>query len=243
MTDRRTAIVTGGGRGIGRGVSLGLATDGMAVAVIYYSRQSDAEEVVNQILSQGGMAQLYQADVAQAEQIEQAVSRVMEAWERIDVLVNNAGVASRYSTQDLPQREWDRVLAVNLTGAFLCSQAVIPIMRRQGYGRIINISSIAGQTGGAIGPHYAASKAGLIGLTRFMARELGPYGITVNALAPSGVWTELLSDLGFQPNPNRPVGRQGVVEDVAAAVRYFASPEAGYVTGQLLGINGGSFLG
>jgi 3-oxoacyl-[acyl-carrier protein] reductase len=132
---------------------------------------------------------------------------------------------------------------VNLKGTFLCSQEVIPIMKGQNFGRIINLSSIAGQTGGGIGPHYAASKAGIIGLTRFMARELGSFGITVNAIAPSGIPTDLLFDLGFEPNANRPVGRFGNLGDVAAAVNYLASDSASYVTGQVISVNGGSFIG
>ncbi len=135
------------------------------------------------------------------------------------------------------------VMDVNVKGTFFCCQETIPIMQAQKKGRIVNFSSIAGQTGGAIGPHYAAAKAGIIGLTRFMARELGPDGITVNAIAPSGIPTDLLFDMGFKPNTNRPVGRVGNLDDCAAAVRYLVSDSASYVTGQLLAVNGGLFIG
>jgi NAD(P)-dependent dehydrogenase (short-subunit alcohol dehydrogenase family) len=171
------------------------------------------------------------------------VTKVYNDFGSIDVLVNNAGIATKSTTIDLIESEWDQVIDVNLKGTFLCSQAVIPYMQRQGFGRIINLTSIAGQTGGAIGAYYAASKAGIIGLTRFMARELGPSGITVNAIAPSGIPTDLLSNLGMEPNDQRPVRRVGTPQDIAATVRYLASESAGYVTGQVISVNGGIYFG
>jgi 3-oxoacyl-[acyl-carrier protein] reductase len=243
MVQRKVAIVTGGGRGIGKGISLALGTSGMAVAVIYHRRATAAEETVVELRTRGGKGQIYQANVAIRDEVLEVVRQVRADFGRIDVLVNNAGVGSIVTTANLAEEEWDRVLAVNLKGAFLCSQAVLPAMRAQIGGRIINITSIAGQTGGRIGPHYAASKAGLIGLTRFMARELGSAGITVNAIAPAGIQTDMLRELALHPAPERPVSRAGVPEDVAAAVQYLVSEQAGFITGQVLSINGGSFIG
>jgi NAD(P)-dependent dehydrogenase (short-subunit alcohol dehydrogenase family) len=243
MSTKRVAIVTGGNRGIGRGISQRLAADGLAVAVIYKRRVEEAERTVAKIRAGGSQASAYQTDVEDRDKVHQLISRVLADFGRIDVLVNNAGVALATATIELTVEEWDYVVNVNLKGTFLCSQAVISTMSQQECGRIINISSIAGQTGGRIGAHYAASKAGVIGLTRFMARELGPLGITVNAIAPSGVPTDLLSDLDRFPSAERPVRRLGTIEDVAAGVSYLASSEASYVTGQLLSINGGSFIG
>ncbi len=240
---QRVAIVTGGGRGIGRGISQALAEMGLAVALIYH-QQADAAQATVQALAEAGLkAHAYACDVSDAAQVQQLFALVLADAGRIDVLVNNAGVATRAGTADLAEADWDHILNVNLKGAWLCSRAVIPAMQRQRGGRIINITSIAGQTGGMIGPHYAASKAGLMGLTRFMARELGPHGITVNAVSPSGVPSELLGQLGLAPTAERPMRRVGQPHDVAAAVCYLASEAAGYVTGQELAVNGGSFIG
>lgn len=239
----RVALVTGGGRGIGRGISLGLGRAGMNVAVIFHQNEKEAGRVVAELQAHGRKAIAYQADVARREEAVQMVADVYRDFGRIDVLVNNAGIASKSSSVDLTEDEWDRVLDINLKGTFLCSQAIIPPMQQAGVGRIINLTSIAGQTGGGIGPHYAASKAGVIGLTRFMATELGPLGITVNAVSPSGVPTELLLSLGAQPSAQRPMRRVGTPDDIAAAVVYLASESAGYVTGQVLSVNGGSYFG
>lgn len=239
----RLAIVTGGNRGIGRGICLGLAQDSYSIAVVYYHQTTEAENTLRDLQSLGCNARIYQANVAVREEVIQVVSKVIKDFGSIHVLVNNAGAASKSSTTSLTEAEWDYVVDVNLKGTFLCSQAVIPYMQQQKYGRIINISSIAGQTGGGIGPHYAASKAGIIGLTRFMARELGPFGITVNSISPSGIPTELLSKIGMKPSDQRPVCRVGTPEDIAAAVSYLASESASYITGQVLSVNGGSFIG
>lgn len=237
----KVALVTGGGRGLGRAISLRLAEDGFQVAVNYRARVAEAEDVVAQIIAAGGSAVAVQADVAEAADVRQMVEGVLGVWGRIDVLVNNAGIATRAGTVDLDEATWDRVLDVNLKSAFLCSQAVIPTMRALGGGRIIHVSSLAGQAASAIGPHYAASKAGMLGLMRFMALELGPDGITVNAVAPAGIYTEIFDDIGMKPGIGL-LGRSGQPEDVSAAVSYLASEQAGYVTGQTLSINGGKFM-
>jgi len=243
MRPNQVAIVTGGGRGIGRGISFGLAADGFNVAVVYFQHKDEAKSIVDELHARGVKARAYRANVAQKDQVVQMVADVLADFGQIDVLVNNAGIASKLTTVDLDENEWDRIVDVNLKGTFLCSQAVIPYMQSAGFGRIINLTSIAGQTGGAIGPHYAASKAGVIGLTRFMATEVGPSGITVNAISPSGVPTELLSSMGMQPKDRRPACRVGTPEDIAAAVCFLASESSGYVTGQVLSVNGGSYYG
>lgn len=239
----KVAIVTGGARGIGKAITLRLAADGFRVAIVYNRSADEARKTAVDVEAKNGDALVFKADVSQPAQVKALRSYVLEAYGRIDLLVNNAGVATKSATVDLSEDVWDRVLDVNLKAAFLCSQAVIPPMQAQGAGRIINIASIAGQTGGAIGAHYAASKAGMIGLTRFMARELGPDKITVNAVAPSGVPTDLLRQLDLEPSTQRPIRRLGTPEDIAAAVSFLASDEAGFITGQVLGVNGGSFIG
>jgi len=243
MKKNKVAIVTGGGRGIGKGISLGLGKDGIDVAVVYHSRSDDAQKVVAELVANGVKANFYKADVAIKTQVQKLMQEVLNDFGKVDILVNNAGIATKSKTVDLSEEDWERVMDVNVKGTFFCCQATIPIMQAQKNGRIVNFSSIAGQTGGGIGPHYATAKAGIIGLTRFMARELGPDGITVNAIAPSGIPTDLLYDMGFNPNPDRPVGRVGNLDDCAAAVRYFVSDAASYVTGQLLAVNGGVFMG
>lgn len=244
VLDGRVALVTGASRGIGRGVALALARAGADVAVNYHSRRADADAVGREIEEMGRREVIVGTDVTDAAQVSAMVETVLARLGRIDILANNAGIATRSSTRDLAEAEWDRVLAVNLKGAFLCAKAVIPGMVARRFGRIINVSSIAGQTGGRIGAHYAASKAGLLGLTKFMARELAPYGITVNAAAPSGIPSDLITQGGFDPRAlaNRPVGRPGSPEDVAAAVVFLASEAAGYITGQTLSINGGLWM-
>ena len=237
----KVAIVTGGGRGLGRAISLRLAEDGFQVAVNYRARAREAEDVARQIAAAGGLAVALQADVSQKADVERMVAQALEQLGRIDVLVNNAGIATRAGMMELDEATWDRVMDVNLKSAFLCSQAVIPTMRALGSGRIIHISSIAGQAASRIGPHYAASKAGMLGLMRFMARELGPDHITVNAVAPAGIYTEIFDDIGMKPS-NGLLDRAGQPEDVAAAVSYLASDAAGYVTGHTISVNGGSFM-
>lgn len=237
----KVAIVTGGSRGIGRATCVRLAADGFRVVVNYNASAAAAEDVVAEIEAAGGVAVAIQADVSQSAEVDRLVRETLAQFGRIDVLFNNAGVATKSGTLDLDEATWDRIIDTNLKSAFLCSKAVIPAMRAVGGGRIINNSSVAGQHGGNIGPHYAASKAGMLGLTRFMARELGPDLITVNAVAPAGVVTEIFDDIGMKPGRG-PLDRGGHVDDVAAAISYLASDGAGYVTGQTISINGGAFM-
>jgi 3-oxoacyl-[acyl-carrier protein] reductase len=245
VVDGRVALVTGAGRGIGRATALALARAGAHVAVHYHTSGDGAEATVREIAGLGRRALAVQADVADSAHVTAMVEAVLREMGCIDILVNNAGTASRVATAELTEAEWDRVVNVNLKGAFLCVREVLPTMTARRWGRIINISSIAGQTGGRLGAHYAAAKAGLLGLTKFLARELAPWGITVNAVAPSGIPTDLLYRAGVDTAElaERPVGRAGTPEEVAAAVVFLASEAAGYITGQTISLNGGLWMG
>lgn len=237
------AIVTGGGRGIGAAICRAFAGAGARVVVA----DIDAAAAMT---AAGGLPQpalAVETDVAAPESVAALAATVLERFGRIDILVNNAGICPLTAFDAITPDEWDRVLAVNLKGAFLCSQAVLPAMIAQGYGRIINISSVAGKMGGVlVGAHYAASKAGLLALTFCLARAGAPAGVTVNALAPATVETGLTR--GW-PDEQRaalarsfPVGRLGQPEDVAAAALFLASRQAGFITGEVLDVNGGFLM-
>ncbi|MCX4090806.1 SDR family NAD(P)-dependent oxidoreductase [Nocardia sp. alder85J] len=243
-----TAIVTGAGSGIGRAVAHRLAEDGMHVAVL--DRNSEAaERVTAEITGKGhGAAAFGGVDVSDRAQVEAAVQRVRDTAGPALVLVNNAGITGFKRFLNITDQEWDRILAVNLSGPFYCTQAVVPDMVAAGWGRIVNISSSSAQSGQQYMTHYVASKAGLIGLTKSLALELGPAGITVNTIPPGFVDTPMLRDseqhglLGGSVDQHAgatPVRRAGRPEDIAAACAFLCSAEAGYITGQVIGVNGG----
>ena len=236
----KIALVTGGSRGIGKAAALALARVGAGVAVNYKTHAADAEAVCAEVRSQGGQAVAVQADVSAGDQVAEMVRQVESQFGRIDVLVNNAGITRPQPLDQITQRDWDAVLAVNLTSVFLVTQAVLPGMRAAKWGRIINLSSVAAQTGGVIGPHYAASKAGVHGLTHSYAALLAKEGITVNAIAPALIDTEMIRN-----NPRArldliPVGRFGTVDEVAQIVVMLATN--GYITGQTINANGGWYM-
>ncbi len=239
----RVALVTGGSRGIGRAIALRLAGLGAKVAVNYHSSQAAAEEVVQAIKAQGGEAIAVQGDVRDPQDAARIVKATIEAFGKLDILVNNAGTTRDTLLALMKESDWDVVLDTNLKGTFNCTKAAIRPMMRQRWGRIINITSISGVMGNAGQANYSAAKAGLIGFTKAVARELGSRNITVNAVAPGYVPTDLTAslpeDLVAKMLEMTPLGRAGTGEDVANAVAFLASDAAGYITGQVLCVDGG----
>jgi 3-oxoacyl-[acyl-carrier protein] reductase len=231
-----TALVTGGSRGIGAAIVRSLAQAGAAVAVNYRERASEANTLVKAIGEAGGRAIAIATDVSQSDAVDRMVQRVKSDVGPIDILINNAGIAITRGIEDLSEADFDRTIAVNLKSVFLCTQAVLPMMRSKGWGRIVNISSGAARGAGSIGPHYNASKAGIEGLTRGYAARLVKEGITVNAVAPSLIETDMMK--GQHNLLSRiPVGRFGKAEEVAQAVMMLLGNP--YMTGQTVAMSGG----
>jgi len=242
----RVALVTGASQGIGRACALKLAAQGATVAVAARN-QEKLDELVQSIAAAGGMAAAIAMDVAEEEQIKAAFKTALGQFGKIDILVNNAGITRDQLVMRMKRPDWDAVLNTNLTSAYLCIQQVIGSMLKQRWGRIINITSIFGQTGQAGQANYAASKAGLIGLTMAIAREVGSRNITCNAVAPGFIETAMTSALSddFKQSAVKmiPLGRVGAPEDVANSVAFLASEEASYITGHVLNVNGGMLMG
>jgi 3-oxoacyl-[acyl-carrier protein] reductase len=235
--DGRVALVTGASRGIGKAIALALAELGARIAVNYVSRAGEAEAVAASIRTRGGAAIAIKADVSARAAVETMMAAVTVQLGPVDVLVNNAGIAIRRGIDDLTEADFDRTIAVNLKGAFLCMQAVLPGMRERGWGRIVNISSGAARGAGVVGAHYNASKAGMEGLTRGYAIRLAPAGITVNAVAPSLIETEMMQAPPGDTAKRIPVGRMGTPEEVAQVVVMVVTNS--YMTGQTVQVNGG----
>ena len=242
----QVAIVTGGSRGIGRAISVALAAQGAYVYVNYSASPAAAEETVKLCHDAGGNAEAIAFDVASSESVDQAFEKVKAAKGRLDILVNNAGIAKDGLLMRFKNDDWERTMSVNLDGSFYCARAASKIMMRGRYGRIINISSVVGEMGNAGQSAYVASKAGLIGLTKSMARELASRNITVNAVTPGFIETDMTAGLDPMLKAEHlktiPLERYGQASDIAAAVSYLASPDASYVTGQILGVNGGMYM-
>jgi 3-oxoacyl-[acyl-carrier protein] reductase len=239
----QVALVTGGSRGIGRAAAARFAQAGAKVAITYRSRKPEAEALVEEISKSGGEAMALQADFAESTAPALAVEAVVKRWGRLDILVNNAGLTRDTLVMRMSEADWDIVLQTNLRAAFLCSKAALKPMLKQRYGRIVNVSSLAGVAGNAGQANYSASKAGLIGLTKSLAKEVGSRNITVNAVAPGFIATELTSGLPAEllerARQAAAIQRIGTPDDVAPAIVFLASPDASYITGQVLGIDGG----
>jgi len=239
----KVAIVTGSSRGIGRTIARELALRGAAVVVNYLSSAAAAEEVANEILSKGGRAQVHQADVSDFKAAQGLIKFATETFDGLDILVNNAGITRDKLIMLTSEEDWDIVQDTNLKSTFSCSKAAVRYMMRKRYGRIINITSIAGQMGNPGQTSYSASKAGQIGFTKALAREIGSRNITVNAIAAGYVETDIWEGVSEEAKQAIlsmvPLGRKGEAQEIADAVAFLASDQAGYITGQVLGIDGG----
>ena len=240
----QVALVTGASRGIGRAIALALAEEGAAVAVNYSSSADAAEAVVAEIVDGGGEAIAVGANVGDVDAVIQMFATVMEKWGRVDVLVNNAGITRDNLMLRMKPQDWQAVIDLNLSGVFWCTKAATKIMMKQRSGRIVNITSVVGISGNAGQANYSAAKAGVIGLTKSSARELAPRNVTVNAVAPGFIETQMTADLEAEGILAQiPLGRMGQPQEVAGAVRFLAAdPAAAYITGQILKVDGGMVM-
>lgn len=239
----KTVLVTGASRGIGKAAAIGFGRLGYNVAVNYCNNKKSAEETAAAVNSCGGRAAVYKADISESREVSDMVSGIEKELGGVDILVNNAGIAEQIVFSDITEEKWDRMFDVNVKGAYLVTKAVLPHMIHEKYGRIINISSMWGVSGGSCEVHYSAAKAAVIGMTKALAKELGPSGITVNCVAPGVIDTDMNAHLNAEDKQmlrdETPLMKIGTPEDVAAAVLYFASEGAGFVTGQILSADGG----
>ncbi|MDD4456072.1 MAG: 3-oxoacyl-[acyl-carrier-protein] reductase [Syntrophotalea acetylenica] len=245
MSKDKVAIVTGASRGIGRAIAVAMAASGVKVVVT--ARSADAlQSLVLEIQAAGGQALSVPSDIASSADVERLFEIALENFGRVDILVNNAGITRDTLLVRMKDEDWDAVLDTNLKGPFLCTRAAARIMGKQRSGRIVNISSVVGEMGNAGQANYCASKAGLIGLTKSVARELAKRNVTVNAVTPGFIVTDMTEVLSDKIKENLlgqiPVGRFGEAEDIVAAVMFLASDQAGYITGQVLGVNGGMYM-
>jgi 3-oxoacyl-[acyl-carrier protein] reductase len=241
--ENKVALITGGSRGIGRAIALEFAARGASVVVNYHTASQAADEVVQKIKDSNGKASMYQADVSDLKQAEALVKFTMDTYGELQILINNAGITRDQLIMLMPESDWDAVITTNLKSTFNCSKAAVKHMIRKRYGRIINIASIAGQMGNPGQTNYSASKGGQIAFTKSLAREVAGRSITVNAIAPGFIDTEILD--AMQPETLEaalklvPLARKGKPEEVAYAAAFLASDQAAFITGQILGVDGG----
>jgi 3-oxoacyl-[acyl-carrier protein] reductase len=242
----QVALVTGASRGIGRAIAERLAHGGALVLINYVQNQAAAEETLKSIETAGGKAELCRFDIANGNEVTTAIQDIVDRQGKVDILVNNAGLAIDNLLLRLKEEEWERVMEVNLKGVFLCTKAAVRSMLRQRSGRIINLTSIVAQTGNAGQAAYTAAKAGVIGFTKTMAKELASRAITVNAVAPGFIETGMTGSLPEEVKTGYlsliPAGRWGTTAEVAEVVAFLSSPLAGYITGQVININGGMYM-
>ncbi len=237
------AVITGAGKGIGRASALRLAGDGYKIAVCYNRSKEAAKKTVSDIILSGAKAKAYRLDVTDSENVNSVIADIEKDFGEIEVLVNNAGIAEQSLFTDITDEMWQKMIDVNLSGAFYCSRAVLPYMIHRKRGKIVNIASIWGETGGSCEVHYSAAKAGVIGMTKALAKEVGPSGITVNCVSPGVILTDMTSHFDESTinglKDETPLGRIGMPEDVAGAVSFLASADADFITGQNISVNGG----
>jgi 2-hydroxycyclohexanecarboxyl-CoA dehydrogenase len=247
---KKVALVTGAAAGIGRAIALRLARDGIAIGVLDLDKAA-CEKVAQEIKEAGGEALALAGDIAKRDTIQAAAAELRAAFGPINVLVNNAGITGFAPFLELTDAQWDRMLEVNLKGAFIVTQTILPDMIAQGWGRIVNISSSSAQSGAATMAHYSSAKGGIIALTKTLAQEFGPLGVTVNNIPPRFVMNTVMSEESFKHigqevrdnwTNSGPIRRQGEPEDIAGATAWLVSDEAGYVTGQTIGVNGGRYI-
>jgi len=243
----KTAIVTGSSYGIGKGIAILLAQEGAQVVVNYSKSDEKAQQVIAEIVGQGGKASAFKADVSQSEEVKRLFDRCIEDYGRVDILVNNAGILPFGSIEEITDEMLDRVFRVNFFGTFYCCREVVPIMKKQRYGKIVNITSIAGQRGdNTTAACYGSSKGAMSVLTKSLARQLGPFGINVNAVAPHAIITPMMDYWNGEKREEMrtriPVRRLGTPRDVAVAVLFLVSDEADFITGQIINVNGGYLM-
>lgn len=244
----RVALVSGSSRGIGRGIAERFAREGACVAVTWHAREQAAQAVVESIEKEGGRAHALQLDVTVRASVRRAISATIERFGQLDVLVHNAGFLEQKPFATISDDDWDYTFAANLKSAFLFAQEIRPHFEARSKGNLIHLASVGGQTGGIKAPHYAAAKAGLISLTRSLAKLYAPFGVRVNAISPGFIATDMVADILTRESEDAilatiPLHRIGLPEDVAGAAVFLASNDADYVTGQVLNVNGGSYLG
>ncbi|MEX2689685.1 MAG: 3-oxoacyl-ACP reductase family protein [Candidatus Njordarchaeum guaymaensis] len=241
----KNALITGASRGIGKSIALTLARNGVNIAINFLKNKELAENVAKKAISYGIKAKIYRADVSNFEEVKSMVEKIISDFGSVDILINNAGIIPKnYSIINIPIEEWQKIINVNLTGSFNVVKAVVPYMIKQKEGKIVNMASVAGKMGGTVGPHYAASKAGIIGMTFSLAQELLKYNITVNAIAPGPIETEMIAnlpqDVKMKILKRVPMGRFGKPEEVAEAVLFLIKCD--FVAGEVIDVNGGYYM-